>query len=523
MKVILSILIVFVNVYSLFSQVRIPELEFDNETEVVEERTNKKVYYKDGKVVLEKYYPYGSGQQNLCGRSNVVDDSIFIYHEPKLLVVKYDKTDIVYNTYEGNIKHQETYYRNNGQLRFKGSVVLNYAYNNRDYPMECGYKAFDIGLLQEYKENGDTVRYINFETGESKGRPSIWGSKLFIDLKEKAEKLVIENYGKENFNKFIKHNISKLELKYDRRKVRASGYKRNELTLPSDSCIDYIGFSYKIILDKKLQYDLIHIRLDPFGNVIREKKWGNQVVTNGFLSEGSKKTILSKEEALTKAKSVGVNTNVFNLIWKSESEDLTEGSLYYQFLENPLNKTRKISYHTYLDETLINATTGKVQLDSEYEYSIGTITKIKQFKKGDKYGFKDVIQWAVPEGEELTEEQKSSVVIQAVYDSLPQMFEYYMIAKKEDKYGYITDKEVVLIPFDANNMYYLKFKKERFNEEFLVVERDNKFMLYNYHGKPWSRVEFTSIEINEANKIVAKRKKKQVIFDPRILITEDRF
>ena len=74
-------------------------------------------------------------------------------------------------------------------------------------------------------------------------------------------------------------------------------------------------------------------------------------------------------------------------------------------------------------------------------------------------------------------------VIPFIYQELPRQLSYTMIAKKDGKYGMITNRNVELLPFVYERLYLIPSKKIRFNKEYVVATKDGKQGLVNLQNE----------------------------------------
>lgn len=509
-------LFIFLFSLPLFAQFELPKIDFDK-TELVkdeEKRVNKKVFSKKDQTVLEIHYPIKGSIQSYCNRSNVVYDSVYIYQGEEVMEIKFQVKSNIYKSWwkqNGKIVHSEVYHKNKQLYRKYAQIG---EIDNSNPSPRCGRDYYFIGKYYEYDETGKQVIYKNYDTGEfiPKEKKPDNNRKQLAQLKKKADKIIIENYGKSFFKKNIRNNIYRSAAynskSYSSRKNNGQpGVKNDGWFEQWEEAVTYADFSYDIAFSDEERYPLIRIRVDRDGNLVKavNRRYSTpKSFTRGLLEEEPKK-ILSKKDAIKLAIKNGLPKDdpdmAVDLIWMPSSEGSATGKLQYEIIFNKLERKVWGCNITNFEKWLIDPVSKIIEKDGEEDTGECAVsdTYIRKGGPDNKYG--------------VISEFKDEPLISYSYDYIQSGMSYFLIVKKDGKTGVIDHKENVLIPFEYSYIMWIKTKKKRYFRDYCRVRKGGSYALFSKEGKMVLPFEFQSFK-DEGRTIIGNRSDgTKVIFD----------
>ena len=153
----------------------------------------------------------------------------------------------------------------------------------------------------------------------------------------------------------------------------------------------------------------------------------------------------------------------------------------------------------YIDKTGVKSIKfGTVEEYGLYQYTF--TNNISPFLEGKSWGIKN---------------KSGEILIRAKYESLT-IHDKFILAKKNDKWGAINEKDEVLLPFEFNALSYLNDER-LITGEYYSSDKDNSFSIIDLNGKDIGTRNFKEINIygsygvrsncfdakNEANKVAS--------------------
>lgn len=519
-KQLLSFLFSLCCLLPLTAQFQLPIIDYDKieMVKVKENRINKKVFLKKGVTVLEAHYPINRSIQSFCNRYNAAYDSIYIYYGKEMMEITFLARGGIYKTSwkeKGRILYSEHYFKNK-MLQSKFAEYTRLDPNNPSPKCSASYASYKVGESFQYDENGELLEYKNYDTGAFKKKEHLPENnrEMLQKFQEKADAIVIENYGKAFFKKHIRLNRYNSTAYH----INSGSYHRNE-GQPNISLNDgwfqewekevgYLDYAYDIVFSEEERYAIIRVRLNRYGTLVEgvDKSTANdQAVTRGLLSQPAKK-MASKKKVMKLAVKNGLDPKdpdlVVELKWIEDSEFSSKGTLQYQLLLNKLEKKIWRCDIYNFEKWLINPVTKEIDQSGESQTGECMVISYRVKKGGpnNKYG--------------MMSEFETAPIISHSYDYLQRNMSYFLIAKKGDKYGLIDHEENVLLPFENDHIQWMKTEKRRYRNEYCSVRKNGVYGLYSKEGKMILPLEYASMKI-VGNTIVAVKKEGNTVFDLR--------
>ncbi|MBA4058631.1 MAG: hypothetical protein C0490_28200, partial [Marivirga sp.] len=341
----------------------------------------------------------------------------------------------------------------------------------------------------------------NYSTGKQSPETKELPAELakLIELKKNADQVVSNAFGKNFFNKSITINFDRsgyhrTRERYD--KDVPSHHSSTKWFFYPEKEIQYVDFVYNIKLSEFDYYPTIIVRMDRSGSVMKDliKTYKGHInSTLGLVAKPMGK-VLSKDAAVKLAVSEGLpgsETPLVELIWEPDQAGSSYGSYYYRLLFDKLSRTGPGFENIYFREWLVNVTTKQVTKDREYVTGEASVEEapINRDQRDGKYG--------------ISNQSENRILIPYEYDELPYRYEAFMIAQKGGKMGAINFKNETRIPFIFDNVYFINAGKlKRYENRYLLVEKDTFIGLYNIDGEELLPAIFTKIEKGENEQIV---------------------
>ncbi|MEM1220396.1 MAG: hypothetical protein AAGH79_15850 [Bacteroidota bacterium] len=248
--------------------------------------------------------------------------------------------------------------------------------------------------------------------------------------------------------------------------------------MPQQDTITYADFGYTIFLSDESLARSINIRMSQYGYMVDQVDQSDarkRNMTRGLLEKpfgGKPLSLKAARKILTKAgyelPDEGV---VLDGVWEASAKGSSTGIFYYRYRYNRFEKKLSGGRLYVYDEILLNPFTGDILADREFKDGVfmeGGYSRREQ--RNGLYGFTD--EWDPEEP-----------LIPFLYQELPRKLSYTMIAKKDGKYGMITNRNVELLPFEYERLYLIPSKKIRFNKEYVVATKDGKKGLVNLQNE----------------------------------------
>jgi hypothetical protein len=505
---------------SLWGQFELPKIDYDSREliEKKEEKIKKRVFSKSGQVVLEVHYPIAGSIQSYCHRSNVVYDSVYIYYGDERVEVKFNKNNrgITKSRWRepGRLLYTEIYH-NNGQLSQKYSQYTQLDESNPSPRCAQSFMNYHVGEFFSYSEDGTLVQYKNYNTGKTKPKEKAYGNnqRELKRLQDFADKILQENYGKSFFNRYIRLNYF-LTGAYH---AKSASYHRNK-GLPDvrlydgwfqqwEEPVTYADFSYDIVFSEEERYALIRIRVDKDGNLVEavdKSTSSNQAFTKGLLSQPVSR-LASKKEIVDLAVTKGLDINDPDLNvalkWKEEGQLSSKGTLKYELTFDKMEKKVWGCRLYNFEKWEIDPASMEVDMSGEVQSGecMASMTRVSR-GAGNKYG--------------VSQEFSEEPLISYSYEYLQPNMAYFLIAKKNGKYGLIDHEENVLLPFEFDLISWLRTSKKRYKDEYCSVKKNGEYGLYSKEGKKILEGEYQSIRV-EGDTIIAQKDEGVVVFDMR--------
>lgn len=492
------------------STFELPKIDFDKTTNAAGTTT----YYKNGAIVLEAHHPYQGTITYFCNKSNVVYDSVHVYHGKEMMEVRFKNG----GSYAGfhikkwsegsNIVAFERYFKNKTLAYHYQGIAMNAVYNKPS--PACSDDFLRIGTDVKYDKNGKEIYNVNYDNGKARfaiDTSSKKGKKKLKELKKAADQLVQNAYGKAFFKKHIKFNPSKSRGYYP----DSYSYRKNKgipdprfglhnWYKPENDVITYADISYTVFLEDDLIGDFITIRLDKDGNLVNAvdegyaRKWN---MTRGMIEGAAYQSFLPPSEAIEFAKENGLYLDEENYLldpfWEPFQKSGSMGKFYYRIRCNKHVKQMVGGQLILFDEWLINPFTKEVIKDREYRDGLFMELDFpRRSKQNGLYGF----------NRSFLEMEKKDPQIPFVYQDLPYEIQYRMIAKKDGKYGMISMKNEVMISFEYDRMSYVRFNLRRFKNEYVLVQQNGLWGMMDTEGTEILPPKYNSLRKKDENTIV---------------------
>jgi hypothetical protein len=487
---------------------QLPKIDYDK----VEESEGTKTYTKNGKIVLEAHQPYKGVIKYYCNRSNAVYDSVHVYHGNNMMEVRFKNggNNAGYHLKKwsdgSNLVIFERYFKNKSlQYRYQG-IAQNKVYNKQS--PACSDDFVRTGVDVKYDKEGKVISFVNYKKGKAKfaeDNSSKKGKKQLQELKKSADKLVQNAYGKTFFKKHIKFNPSKSTGYYpDSRAIRKNkGLPNLNFGLynwfkPKSDTITYADISYTVFLDENNIGNFITIRLDKNGNMVDAvdqnyaRKWN---MTRGLIQGSPDQTFLPPAKAIAYAKQNGLYLEgedyLIDPYWEPLKKSGYMGKFYYRIRCNKHVKQLLGGRLYIFDEWLIDPFTKEIIKDKEYRDGVFMeLDYPRKSKKNGLYGFNNSF-YDADKGPKIPFE----------YQELPYEIQYRMIAKKNGKYGLISHKNEIIIPFEYDRMKYVPFSQRRFKNEFIQVQQNGQWGMLDMEGNEILPVKYTALRKQGENAI----------------------
>lgn len=490
------------------STFELPKIEFDN-TEVNEGTTT---YYKNGAIVQEAHLPYNRTITYYCNKSNVVYDSVHVYHGNTMMEVRFKGggNNAGYHVKKwsenSNLVTFERFLLNKSLLyRYQG-IAMNKVYNKPS--PACANDFLRTGVDVKYDKNGKEIHYVNYKNGKhrftsDKGKKK--GKKKLQELKKAADQLVQDAYGKAFFKAHIKFNPAKSRGYYPNSYAygRNRGNPDQRLGLydwfqPESDTITFADISYTVFLDDNTIGDFITLRLDKNGNMVNAvdqsyaRKWN---FTRGMIEAATNKSFLAPTKAIDFAQANGLymegDDYILDPFWEPLQKSGHIGKFYYRIRCNKHLK-KMVGGTLYLyDEWLIDPFTQEIIKDRESREGVFMeLDYPRRSQKNGLYGFNDSF---------LFEDKDPKIPFE--YQELPREIQYRMIAKKDGKYGLISIDNEVLIPFEYDRITFVRFNLRRFKNEYLQVQKNGQWGMMDIEGNEILPVEYSALRKKDENTI----------------------
>ena len=219
-------------------------------------------------------------------------------------------------------------------------------------------------------------------------------------------------------------------------------------------------------------------------------------MTRGMIEGSPDQTFLPPSKAIEFAKDNGLYLTgdyLLDAYWEPFQKSGYLGKFYYRIRCNEHVK-QMVGGRLYLyDEWLINPFTKEVIKDREYrDGAFMELDFPRRSQQNGLYGF----------NRSFYEMEKKDPQIPFVYQELPREIQYRMIAKKDGKYGMISMKNEMMIPFEYDRMSFVRFNLRRFKNEYVLVQQNGLWGMMDTEGNEILPVKYNSMRKKDENTIV---------------------
>ena len=470
------------------SSFQMPTFSYDRSE--VEEGTTR--YYDKDDLVAEVHKPHKGTIRYFCNRSNAVYDSVYVLYGKKMQEIRFKISGNWGGIYvkkwseENKIVHHQEFYKDGTLKKDYRGIALLKAYEKQAYG--CAENLYFLGDYLEYNEDGTLALRRNYDNGEASGSKlefSEIGRRKILDLQKTADSIVTAQYGSAFYKAHIRRDFEATtgyypnsrsyhrNLGFPNAQDRSSGW-----FMPAQDTITYADFGYAIFLTEESLARSITIRMSQHGYMVDHVDQGDgrkRNMSRGLLEKPTKGKYLSLKAARKKLVKEGYDLPNEGLeidgVWEANAKSSSTGTFYYRYRFNRFEKKLMGGRLYVYDEILLNPFTGDILADREFKDGVfmeGGYSRKEQ--RNGLYGFTGEFDPEKP-------------VIPFLYQELPRKLSYTMIAKKDGKYGLITNRNVELLPFEYERLYLIPSKKIRFNKEYVVATKDGKLGLVNLQNE----------------------------------------
>jgi hypothetical protein len=341
---------------------------------------HQKEYFLKGKQVFE--IGYKSDGLFWDQHSTIASefDSCYTYYKGK----DHDEYDVYYfnSDYIKNERFAETskilnysiftWYK---KLRKTGTCYFIKELNNRTISHSQKYS---IGKWIKYKPDGQPVTIIDFDNFTEDGKPIVYKGKkaIITQLKELAEKRIIEVYGKEFFKKYIHFNSARSAYHTEGNAGPSQPDGASIFFIPDDEEIQSADLSYDIILGEE-RFNVINFRILKNGKFLGkttfEKPDKAVYLCNGLDVANTKQfhsNVINWKEIATR-KGFDVGSKNFNIKFTFKPTSDYSGELRLVLEQVVKTVETKNSFTNTLKQYIINPWTGNItQSTTEGTYSV---------------------------------------------------------------------------------------------------------------------------------------------------------